>query len=101
MRARGYFNGGVLLLRTGRPQYLDLLREAARDAQRPKARWYAEQGLLNERFPNYTRLLASFNLQGLALGFHRGVDQRTGHFVHEKIAKLPKRVLQRLGVSDL
>ena len=96
----GYFNGGVLLIQARHDTYHALLQEAARDSQRGSARWFAEQGMLNNFFSNnWTRLPPAFNVQGVAL--HGRVDEASARFVHEKFFKLRRGMLKRLGVPSV
>ena len=91
----------MLLLRPNRSVYLRLLDEAARDAQRKAARWYAEQGFLNAVFASWRRLPAGYNVQGATLG--RPVREASDFFVHEKVALLGPRLRARLravGVDE-
>ena len=93
--ARWYANQLPSLL-TPLPSLAHPLLIPAHPLLNPNSR-YAEQGMLNDLFAdNWTRLPASYNVQGLAR--HGRVDEAVDHFVHEKAFMLRSSLLRRLGV---
>ena len=101
-----YFNGGVLVLRPNNGTYEQLLREAEADAKAKRARWFAEQGFLNQRYRGQVKLLPNgYNVMGASL--ERGLKQeqwRRMHperdfFVHEKVYKLGAQQRRALGLG--
>ena len=56
-------NTGVMVLRPNRTYHRWLLDEAANDAARPRARYFAEQGFFHERGVPWKHLPGGYNLQ--------------------------------------
>lgn len=107
-----YLNAGVLVVRPSRSVHSWLLREAARDAQLQRARYYAEQGFFHERAMRWSRLPTGFNLQGMRYGGYwqpqvvRTAGGRlnataTDFYLHRKFFEPGMRILLlRLGLFE-
>lgn len=102
-----YMNTGCLVLRPSPAYHEYLLREAALDAGRKNARYFAEQGFFRERRIPWKRLAGGFNVQaGLlkrrwSLNTLPPVDVNTSDFfLHKKFFEVPGPVQKRLGLRD-
>jgi len=104
-KRRNYMNTGVIVLRPNRSVHRWLLSEAAKDADRPRARYFAEQGFFHERSIEWKHLPQGFNVQsGLLkrrwrLNFHGLANVSSSDFyLHKKFFELPHSVQTYLGL---